>query len=400
MASLYFDHNATTPLAPEVAEAYASALREVFGNASSVHASGQLAKRRLEQARRTIAEFINSAPGELVFTSGGTESNNLAILGLLHALPKGPKHVVASAVEHPAVLETVRQLDREGVDVSFASVGADGIVRTETIERLMRPETILVSVMHANNEVGTIQPIEEIARLAHDHRAYFHSDGVQALGKVDVDLRRLGVDLYSMSAHKVFAPKGVGALFVRKGVPFRGVQRGGHHERERRAGTENVPGIIAFAHALELHPHRKDVGSIRDRFEAQTSGEANGDRLRRLPNTSNLGRQVQAQVGEVLGAAHLVEALQGDAQAAVRVGHDQHRGLRLLPGHQLIKDGGHAHHVDPVLRLAGLAVQELDDGEAVPGVGLEVGGQAEKQVMHNESQQGVRARETALRRRR
>ncbi|MGC2656476.1 MAG: cysteine desulfurase family protein [Bryobacteraceae bacterium] len=288
MASLYFDHNATTPLAPEVAETYASALREVFGNASSVHATGQLAKRRLEQARRTIAEFINSAPGELVFTSGGTESNNLAILGLLHALPKGPKHVVASAVEHPAVLETVRQLDREGVDVSFASVGADGIVRTETIERLMRPETILVSVMHANNEVGTIQPIEEIARLAHDHRAYFHSDGVQALGKVDVDLRRLGVDLYSMSAHKVFAPKGVGALFVRKGVPFRGVQTGGHHERERRAGTENVPGIIAFAHALELHPHRKDVGSIRDRFEAQTSGEANGDRLRRLPNTSNL----------------------------------------------------------------------------------------------------------------
>ncbi|HEX4232396.1 MAG TPA: cysteine desulfurase family protein [Bryobacteraceae bacterium] len=288
MSCLYFDHNATTPLAPEVADTYASALREVYGNASSVHTTGQMAKRRLEQSRRTVGAFVNASPGELVFTSGGTESNNLAILGLVRALPAGPKHVIASTIEHPAVLETMRQLERDGVAVSYARTGADGIVRPEDIRRHLRPETVLISVMHANNEVGTIQPIQEIARIAHEHGAYFHSDGVQAFGKIDVDVQALGIDLYSMSAHKVFAPKGVGALFVRKGIPFRGIQSGGHHERERRAGTENVPGIIAFAAAVELSRKRADVASVRDRFEAQAGGEVNGDRSRRLPNTSNL----------------------------------------------------------------------------------------------------------------
>lgn len=288
MSCLYFDHNATTPLAPEVADTYASAVRDVYGNASSIHAAGQTAKRRLEQSRRSVAAFVNASPAELVFTSGGTESNNLAILGLVRALPAGPKHVIASAIEHPAVLETVRQLERDGVCVSYARGGSSGIVWPDEIRRLLRPETVLISVMHANNEVGTIQPIEEIARIAHERGAYFHSDGVQALGKIDVDVQTLGVDLYSMSAHKIFAPKGVGALFVRKGIPFRGIQSGGHHERERRAGTENVPGVIAFAAAVELCHRRTNVASIRDRFEAQAGGEVNGDRSRRLPNTSNL----------------------------------------------------------------------------------------------------------------
>lgn len=288
MSCLYFDHNATTPLAPEVADTYASALRDAYGNASSVHATGQMAKRQLEQSRRTIAAYMNASLGELVFTSGGTESNNLAILGLLRALPPGPKHMIASAIEHPAVLETVRQLERDGVCVSYARAGSDGIVWPDEIRRHLRPETILISVMHANNEVGTIQPIEEIARIAHERGAYFHSDGVQALGKIDVDLKALGVDLYSMSAHKIFAPKGVGALFVRKGIPFRGIQAGGRHERERRAGTENVPGVIAFAAAVELCHRRANVASVRDRFEAQAGSEVNGDPSHRLPNTSNL----------------------------------------------------------------------------------------------------------------
>lgn len=288
MSCLYFDHNATTPLGPEVADTYASALREVYGNASSVHATGQLAKRRLEQSRRSIAAFLNANPGEVVFTSGGTESNNLAILGLIRSLPAGPKHAIASAIEHPAVLETVRQLQRQEIDVSFAQAGADGIVHLEEIRRHLRPDTVLITVMHANNEVGTIQPIQEIAHIAHSHGAYFHSDGVQALGKIEVDVQALGVDLYSMSAHKIFAPKGVGALFVRKGVPFRGIQTGGRHERERRAGTENVPGIIAFAAAVELCRRKSDVASVRDRFESQAGGEVNGDRSLRLPNTSNL----------------------------------------------------------------------------------------------------------------
>jgi cysteine desulfurase len=288
MSCLYFDHNATTPLAPQVAETLAVALRDVYGNASSVHATGQLAKRHLEHARRSIADFLKASAGEVVFTSGGTESNNLAILGLLRGLPAGPKHVITSTIEHPAVLETVRQLEREGVIVSYARVGQGGIVQPDEIRRHLRPETVLISVMHANNEVGTVQPIEEIARIAHEHGAYFHSDGVQALGKINVDLRALGVDLYSMSAHKIFAPKGVGALFVRKGIPFRGTQVGGRHERERRAGTENVPGIMAFASAIELRRTRADIASVRDRFEAQAGGEVNGDSLRRLPNTSNL----------------------------------------------------------------------------------------------------------------
>jgi cysteine desulfurase len=286
-AMSYFDHNATTFLAPEVAEVLLSAQREVYGNASSTHAHGQLAKRHLEQSRRTITAALNVAPGDFVFTSGGTESNNLAIGGL----PTSGSHVVTSAIEHPSVLEGFRQLQRNGVAVTFVPADASGFVSAQAVAEALRPETALVSVMHANNETGVVQPIEEIAELLRGRGILFHSDGVQAFGKLSVDVRELGVDLYSVSAHKLFGPKGIGGLYVRKGVPLRGTMLGGHHERERRAGTENVPAAVAFARAVEL-----EIGpdaTLRDSFEAHLQAalpwiQINGRGRKRLPNTSNI----------------------------------------------------------------------------------------------------------------
>jgi cysteine desulfurase len=281
---LYFDHNATTFLAPEVADAMASALRGAFGNASSIHRAGQIAREHLDRARQGVAAAIQASPVEIVFTSGGTESNNLAILGLVRP---GNGHVVTTTVEHPSVLETCRQLKNVSV------------VPVEEVSRSITGETVLVSVMHANNETGTLQPIAELAKLVAERRAsgqriFLHSDGVQTVGKIDVNVRALGADLYSMSAHKIFGPKGVGALFVRRGVPLHPVQFGGRHERERRAGTENVPGIVAFARALELcREGNERVTELRDYFETEVlrrvdDVEINGGNAPRLPNTSNL----------------------------------------------------------------------------------------------------------------
>jgi cysteine desulfurase len=288
----YFDHNATTFLAPEVAEAMTAALGDVYGNASSIHRAGQLARQHLENARRTVAAFLGASANEIVFTSGGTEANNLAILGMARGLPGARKHVVTTSIEHPSVLECIRQLGREGVEVSIADVG--------DVEQNVRDETVLVSVMHANNETGAIQPMREIAGLVEDRRRngqtiYFHSDGVQAAGKIPVDLKALGVDLYSLSAHKIFAPKGVGSLYVRKGTPLGGIQYGGRHERERRAGTENVPAAMAFARAAELTDGLTYVGlaKLRDDFERELTRrlpwvEVNAIDSERLPNTSSV----------------------------------------------------------------------------------------------------------------
>ncbi len=290
----YFDHNATTPIAPEVADAVAAALRDAWGNPSSTHAAGQTARQWLENSRRRIAAFLGAAPPEIVFTSGGTESNNLAILGLLRNCPGTRKHVVTTAIEHPSVLEPCRQLEREGVDVTYVRVRPDGVVNPGEIVRSVREDTVLVSVMHANNEVGTIQPVAEIAALVQERRRagqgiYFHSDGVQALGKVDFNVRQLGVDLYSVSAHKLYAPKGTGVLFVSKGTPLKALQFGGRHERERRAGTENVAGAVAFARALDL-PRPQ---FFRDQFEERVlaaipDAHVNGSTAPRLPNTSSI----------------------------------------------------------------------------------------------------------------
>jgi cysteine desulfurase len=291
---LYFDHNSTTPLAPEVADAFATASRDFYGNPSSTHRAGQLARQALEQARRTVAETLHVSPAEIVFTSGGTESNNLAILGLLRTLPK-PSHAVTLAIEHPSVLEPFRQLENEGVAVTY-------VKNVESMAGAIRDDSALVSVMHANNETGSIQAVTDIARLVSDRRAagqtiYFHSDGVQAFGKIRVDLT--GIDLYSISAHKIFGPKGIGALFVRKNIPLQRIQFGGRHERERRPGTENVPAAVAFARAVELT--KTPSVSLRDEFESNLLSRLpdihiNATHQPRLPNTSNvLFRGVSAE---------------------------------------------------------------------------------------------------------
>ena len=298
MQHFYFDHNATTPVAPEVLETVVTCLGQVYGNASSIHHFGQAAKQRLEAARRQVAALIHAGPQEVVFTSGGTEADNLAIFGVVRAAGGRPLHLITSAIEHPAVLAPSAHLEREGVEVTRLPVSAGGVVNPEDVSRALRPETVLVSIMHANNELGTVQPIAEIARVTREAGVLLHVDGVQALGKIPVDVEALGADLYSMSGHKLYAPKGVGALFVRKGTRLAPTAFGGHHERDRRPGTENVPGIAALGAAAELAgrslpAESERLAALRDRLEnavlSRVSGAGvNGARWNRTPNTSNI----------------------------------------------------------------------------------------------------------------
>ena len=294
----YFDHNATTPVSPAVLEVLVPALLEVYGNASSIHQHGQIAKQKLEIARRQIAGMLSSDAKDLVFLSGGTEADNLAILGTVRASTAARKHVVTTTIEHPAVLNPCRQLEREGVDVTYVRVGSGGVVDPTDIRRALRPETILISVMHANNELGAIQPIQEIAALAREAGVLFHADGVQAAGKIPVDVQALGVDLYSISGHKLYSPKGIGALYVRHGTRLAPIQFGGRHERERRPGTENVPGAIALGQAAaaateDLASESARLCTLRDRLEAgilervPASG-VNAGHSPRTPNTTNI----------------------------------------------------------------------------------------------------------------
>ncbi len=294
----YFDHNATTPVSPAVLEVLVPALLEVYGNASSIHQHGQMAKQKLEIARRQVAGLIACDPKDLVFLSGGTEADNLAILGTVRANLASRKHVITTTIEHPAVLNTCRQLEREGVEVSYVRTGSDGVVDPADIHHALRPETILISVMHANNELGAIQPIREIAALAREAGILFHADGVQAAGKIPVDVKALGVDLYSISGHKFHAPKGIGALYVKHGTRLGPIQFGGRHERERRPGTENVPGAVALgqaaASAIEnLATETARLAALRDRLETGILERlpacgVNAGRSPRTPNTTNV----------------------------------------------------------------------------------------------------------------
>lgn len=288
MQRYYFDHNATTPVSAGVLEALLPALAEVYGNASSIHHDGQIAKQRLEMGRRQVAGLLGCEPRELIFTSGGTEANNIAIFGVL--ANQGRRHVVTSAIEHPAVLRVCEQFD-----VAVVPVGSSGIVDPGDIRRAIRPDTGLISVMHANNEIGTIQPVAEIARIAREAGVLLHVDGVQAAGKIPLNLKTLGVDLYSLSGHKLYAPKGIGALYIKKGTKLRPYLFGGRHERELRPGTENVTGAVALGRAAldSAEAAMEPVGLLRDRLEqaileAIPDCSVNGDRRSRLPNTTNI----------------------------------------------------------------------------------------------------------------
>jgi cysteine desulfurase len=269
-----------------------------FGNASSIHSSGQRGRSAVDAARDSVAALIGAKTAEIVFTSGGTEADNLALFGSVAASNHSRKHIITTAIEHHAVLNAAQALEKQGIDVTYVPVVASGIVDPQDVRRALRPETILISVMHANNELGTIQPIEEIGRIAAEADVYFHCDAVQSAGKLPLDVNRLGVDLLSISAHKIYGPKGVGALYVRAGTPLEPQFHGGHHERDRRPGTENVPGIVGFGKAAELARVRlttdsAQIESLRDRLEKMllnslASVRVNGDRSRRIPNTTNL----------------------------------------------------------------------------------------------------------------
>jgi cysteine desulfurase len=296
---VYLDHNATTPVHPAVVDAMTKALREDFGNPSSVHHFGQRAKAAMDQARSAVASLIGADPSEVVFTSGGTESDNFAIRGAAEALDATRRrHLIATTIEHEAVLNTLKALARRGRPTTLLRVDATGIVAPDALKAALTDDTAIVSVMHANNEIGTIQPIPELARLAHDRGALFHSDAVQTAGKVPVDVKALDVDLLSISAHKFYGPKGVGALWIRRGLRLLPVLTGGKHERSRRAGTENVAGIVGMGVAATLAAAKLDeearrISALRDRLEegvlrAVPGTIVNGDRSLRVPNTTNI----------------------------------------------------------------------------------------------------------------
>ncbi len=249
---IYMDHSATTPVRREVLEAMLPYFSEKFGNSSSVHSFGQSAKAGLDLARQQVADLLNAGPDEIYFTSGGTESDTLALKGIAYAHREKGNHIITSSIEHPAILNTCQQLEKEGFSITYLSVDSYGMVQLSEVEKAITPKTILISVMYANNEVGTIQPVEEIARLARSKKIFFHTDAVQTSGKLGIDTRKEPIDLISISSHKIYGPKGVGALYIRKGTPIQPLVQGGGHERGIRPGTENIAGIVGFGKAAEL----------------------------------------------------------------------------------------------------------------------------------------------------
>lgn len=296
MERIYFDHNSTTPLDPRVLEAMLPYLKETFGNASSVHSFGQFAKAGLEQSRETIADLLNCRPDEIYFTSGGTESDNTALKGVADALAHKGKHIITSAVEHHAVLETCEYLEKHGYDITYLGVDRMGYVDPDDMQAALRDDTILVSIMLGNNETGTLQDIKRLAEIAHAKGVYFHTDAVQALGKVKVDVKDLGVDLAAGSAHKFYGPKGVGILYAKAGTRFTQYAHGGAHERGKRAGTENVAGVVGMAKALELDVKEleKNTAHIEKLADKLFNGISqipdvtfNGDSEKRIKGTLN-----------------------------------------------------------------------------------------------------------------
>lgn len=298
MRRVYLDHSATTPVRPEVLEAMLPYLKEEYGNPSSLHAWGREAKKALEEAREEVAALIGARPEEIVFTSGGTEADNLALIGSAYANARKGRHIITSSIEHHAVLDSARFLAKQGFRVTFLPVSGDGLVRVEDVAAAITAETILISVMHANNEVGTIQPVAAIGRLAKEKGIIFHSDAVQSAGKIPVNVDELGVDLLALSSHKIYGPKGVGALYVRKGTRLQNLLHGGAQERKRRPGTENLPGIVGFGRAAalarqEMPTEAQRLAALRDRLLDGLVARipatfVTGHREQRLPNHASV----------------------------------------------------------------------------------------------------------------
>jgi cysteine desulfurase len=293
---VYLDHNASTPVHPEVVAAMAPYFSEVFGNPSSVHGFGRDAREGVDVARERVATFLQVPPDQVVFTSGGTESDNFGVKGL--ALARGRGHVITSKVEHHAVLRAVQALEAQGFTATYLPVDGHGRIDPDDVRRAIRPDTVAISVMHANSEVGTIQPVAEIGRIAREHGVPFHVDAVQTFGKVPIDVDAMHIDLLSFSAHKIYGPKGVAGLYVRKGTKMVAIQHGGEHERRRRAGTENVPGIVGLGKAVEIraremHEEATRVSALRDRLWKGIAARVpdvrlNGHPTERLPGTASI----------------------------------------------------------------------------------------------------------------
>ncbi|MEE9124987.1 MAG: cysteine desulfurase family protein [candidate division NC10 bacterium] len=351
---IYLDYSATTPVDPQVREAMRPYFEGAFGNPSAAHALGREAKATLEQARETVAGLLGTADkDEVVFASSGTEADNLALAGTAFAYQERGRHIITSAVEHAAVLETCTALERGGFSVTYLPVNGHGVLDLEQLRRAIRPDTILVSLMHANNEVGVLFPLADIGAITKERGVLFHTDAVQSFGKVPLDVRHCKIDLLSLSAHKIYGPKGVAALYVRRGVRLQSLLRGGGQERGRRAGTENVPAIVGLAEAarlmfLEMPGEGERMGKLRDRFEAGVLARIEGVRVNaqkgpRLSHTSNLTFEgVEAQT---LVVALDLEGIAVSAGSACHVGS-------LQPSHVLRAMGLSPEHVGGSLRFS------------------------------------------------
>ena len=370
MPRIYLDYNATTPPSTSVVDRMSAVLREEFGNPSSVHHFGQRAKALLDEARTQVANLLGADPSEIVFTGSGTEGDNIAIRGLAEALePTGRRHIVTSAIEHEAVLNTVKALGRRGWRTTLLPVDASGIVSPDALRDALADDTALVSIMHANNEIGTIQPIAELAAIARERRAVFHTDAVQTAGKVAIDVRALGVNLLTISAHKFYGPKGVGAMWIRRGVRLQSALTGGKQERGRRSGTENVAGIVGMGVAArealaKMREEQARLRTLRDTLESQILGRVsgtarNGSAEPRVANTTNISF-------DRIEAESLLIALDLEG-IAVSTGSACSSGT-LEPSHVLKAMGLPAHRTQNSIRFSLGAANTEEDIERVVAV--------------------------------
>ena len=298
MKTVYFDNSATTKTDEEVVKAMLPYITENYGNASSIYKIGRDNRKAVEEAREKVAKVLGCEPTEIYFTAGGSDSDNTAIKGIAHSYKQKGNHIITSKIEHPAVLETCKQLEKEGFEISYIGVDENGIINLEELKKAIKPTTILISVMFANNEIGTIEPIKEIGKIAKEHQIIFHTDAVQAIGNININVKELEIDSLSLSAHKFYGPKGVGALYVKKSVKFDKLIDGGHQEMNKRVGTENVAGIVGLGKAIELayenlEEHNKKIKELRDYYVEQVKQKIpyikiNGDMEKRLPGNSNI----------------------------------------------------------------------------------------------------------------